>query len=71
MTIQRETKEQIDRLVSGLTQEEAEDLLDYLSMKNDPDTLSDEELKEFRAGREEIKRGEYFTREQLRDKHGV
>jgi hypothetical protein len=71
VAIRRETRQQIDRLIEGLNQEEAEDLIDYLNLRADPDSLSRSEAEEFAAGREEIRRGQYFTREQLRDKYGV
>jgi hypothetical protein len=60
------TKETLHRVIDTLTEEQALDLLDYLNLQADPDTLSPEELKAVREGEAAIARGEYVTLEQLR-----
>ena len=41
-------KEALLGIVQGLTEEEAEDLIDLLNMHEDPDELTDDELAEIR-----------------------
>lgn len=58
-------KDSIYSIVEGLSEEEAEDLLDYLNMRADPDSLTEEELARVASGRAEIANGEYVTLEEI------
>lgn len=66
MSTQEKTRETIHRVVDQLTTEELEDLLDYLNLQADPDTLSEEEERRVQQGEDEIARGEYIDLDQLR-----
>lgn len=57
-------------LVDGLTPGEVEDLVDYLNMRADPGTLTQEELADVRKAEAQMARGEYVTLEELRAKYG-
>ena len=69
--MQASVKETIHQIVDTLSAEEAEDLLDYLNLRADPDTLTDEELRRVAEGRAEIARGEYVTLEQIQRRRGA
>ncbi|MGI8551576.1 MAG: hypothetical protein ACR2PL_12455 [Dehalococcoidia bacterium] len=55
------TKETLHQIVEGLSEKDAEDLLDYLNMRADPDTLTAGEIDAVEAAEAEIARGEYIT----------
>lgn len=59
-------KDTIHQIVDRLSEEEAEDLLDYLNLRAEPDTLTDDELMRVAEGRAEIGRGEYVTLDEIR-----
>lgn len=59
-------KDAIYRIVDALSEEEAEDLLDYLNMRADPDVLEEAERERMDAARAEIARGEFATLEEIR-----
>lgn len=61
-------KEELHQIIDGLTDEEAEELLDYLNLRADPDTLTPEELARVQAADAEIARGEYVTLEEILDR---
>lgn len=48
-------------MVQGLTEAEAERLLDYINNLNDPDELTDEELAELAGIETEMGSGAYVT----------
>jgi len=54
----------------GSRQGEVEDLVDYLNMRADPGTLTQEELADVRKAEAQMARGEYVTLEELRAKYG-
>lgn len=54
-------KEELHQIIDVLSDEEAEELLDYLNLRADPDTLTPEELARVKAADAEIARGEYVT----------
>jgi hypothetical protein len=58
-------KDSIYRIVDSLTEEEAEELLDYLNTRADPDALTEVEMARNNATRTEMKRGEYVTLEDI------
>lgn len=62
-------KDTIYHLIEGLSEEEAEDLLDYLNLRADPDSLTAEELRQVAEGREELAHGEYVTLDQIQRRH--
>jgi predicted house-cleaning noncanonical NTP pyrophosphatase (MazG superfamily) len=59
-------KQALREIVETLTEEEAEQLLDYLNMLADPDELSPEELERVRLSRESAERGDFITLEEWR-----
>ena len=58
-------KEALLGIVQGLTEEEAEDLIDLLNMHEDPDELTDDELAAVRASHEAIEHGDFVTLDEL------
>jgi coproporphyrinogen III oxidase-like Fe-S oxidoreductase len=56
-------KEQLHRIIDGLSDEDAEELLDYLTMRANPDTFTPEDLARVKAADAEIARSEYVTLE--------
>ncbi len=58
-------KEALLGIVSELTEEEAEDLIDLLNMHADPDELTAEELAAVHRSHAAIARGEGVTLEEL------
>lgn len=64
-------EESLRAIVEHRNDEEAEDLLDYLNMPTDPDTLTEEEMSRVHAGLEEIARGAYLTLEELQQRGQV
>jgi len=64
-------KETLRDIIDDLTEEEAEELLDFLNMQADPDTLTPEEEARVRSAHEAAMRGEYFTFEELKAKYDL
>jgi predicted transcriptional regulator len=64
-------KQELHRLIDEMTKEQAEDLLDFINMQKEPDTLTPEEEAAFEAGKAEIERGEFITREELLKKYDL
>lgn len=62
-------KDSLRAIIERLSEEEAEDLLDYLNLRADPDRLTQEEIARVEVGRAEIARGEYVTLEELQQRH--
>lgn len=58
-------KEAVLQRVREMSEDEAAELLDYLQMLADPDTLDAEEMAEVEEAEREFARGEYITREQV------
>jgi len=58
-------KEALRQIIDTLSEEAAEDLLDYLNMRADPDTLTDDEITELKAAEAEIACGDYLTLEEI------
>lgn len=63
-------KQALREIVESLTEEEAEQLLDYLNMLADPDELTEEELAEVVEIERRMKGGEYVTLAELHAKYG-
>ncbi|HEY5475583.1 MAG TPA: hypothetical protein VIK11_02605 [Tepidiformaceae bacterium] len=59
-------KEQIVHLVEGLSEEDALDLLDFIRMRLEPESLTADELATVRQGMKEMKSGNYVTGEEFR-----
>ncbi len=57
-------KEQLHQIIDMFSDEEAEELHAYLTMKADPDTFTPEELARIEAADAEMARGEYVTLEE-------
>jgi hypothetical protein len=64
-------KESPWQLIDEMSDEEAEELLDYLNLLADPDTLTDDELAKVVEAKAAIERGEFLTLRGLRAKYGV
>lgn len=64
-------KESLRQLIDEMTDEEAEELLDYLNLLADPETLPEEELAKVVEAEAAIERGEFLTLKELRAKYGV
>lgn len=58
-------KEELHSLIEQLSDEEAEQILDYINMRLDPDELTEEEVQAVLRAREELERGETVTLDQL------
>lgn len=59
------TKEALRRIIETLSDEEAQDLLDYLNTHADPDTLSEEEARLLEQAQQAIAHGDYVRDESL------
>lgn len=64
-------KESLRQLIDEMTNEEAEELLDYLNLLADPDKLTEDELARVVEAEAAIERGEFLTLRELRAKYGV
>lgn len=64
-TKQLTAKEALVNAINAMTDDEAEDLLDYLELQADPGDLTEEELRRVEEGRAAIERGDYVTGEQF------
>jgi predicted transcriptional regulator len=71
MTQATSAKQDLHRLIDAMTQEEAEDLLDFINLQNEPDTLTPEEEEAVAEGKAQIARGEYVTLEELEAELGL
>ncbi|HNM79383.1 MAG TPA: hypothetical protein PKI89_13500 [Tepidiformaceae bacterium] len=58
-------KEELHSLIERLSDEEAEQMLDYINMRLDPDELTPEEVEAVLAARREFERGETVTLAEL------
>ena len=59
-------KDELHQIIDVLTDEEAEELLDYLNMRADPDTLTPEELARVQRAEKAAAEGDYVTLEEWR-----
>ncbi len=64
-------KEELRRILENLSEEQANDLLDYLNLRADRDTLSPEELQLANEGEAAIAKGDYVKLDQLIKELGV
>jgi predicted transcriptional regulator len=71
MTQVTSTKQELHRLIEEMTKEQAEDLLDFVNMQNEPDTLTPEEEAAVAEGKAQIERGESVTLEELEAELGL
>jgi len=67
MTVKEAFKERIDQM----SDDEAQDLLDLLALREESDELSAEELAQVAEAEAEFARGDFVTREELLRKHGA
>ena len=65
------TKEAIIEIVMQLNEEEAQELLDFINMRADPDTLTDEEMADVHEAEREFERGEFITDAEFKKKYGL
>jgi len=65
-TDQMTAKQALIEAVNGMTEEEAEDLLDLLNMRDDPDELSPDEVARFTEITLRMDAGDYVTLEDHR-----
>ncbi len=66
MTTNARTK--LRKAIEQLTDEQALDLLDYINLQRDPDSLTEAEKAAVMRGEEELARGESVTPEEFRKK---
>lgn len=59
-------KETLRDIIDDLTDEEAEELLDFLNMQADPDTLTPEEEARVERIRADMNAGDYVTLKKFR-----
>ncbi|HLZ69169.1 MAG TPA: hypothetical protein VKV26_04585 [Dehalococcoidia bacterium] len=59
-------KEELHQIVDALSEEEAEELLDFLNLRADPDTLTPDELARVEAAEQAAAAGDYVTLEEWR-----
>jgi hypothetical protein len=59
-------KLELQRIIEGLSDEEAEDILDMVLMQLEPETITDEEYAESLAGLAEIEAGNFVRWEDLK-----
>lgn len=64
-------KQALREMVDSMTDEEAENLLDYVNMLHDPDELTEEEFQEVMRAEAEVKSGKYITLEELKAKYDL
>ena len=64
-------KESLRQLIEEMTDEEAEELLDYLNLLADPDTLTEQEMARVAEAEAAMERGDFLTLKELRAKYGV
>ena len=64
-------KETLRDIIDDLTEEEAEELLDFLNMRADPDTLTPEEEARVRAAHEAAMKGDYVAFEEVKAKYDL
>ncbi len=68
MTAPASTKDELHQLIDQMSMDDAQQLLDYLNMKADPDELTPEEEAEVAESLAEIERGEFDTLDEFRRK---
>lgn len=71
MTTETSAREQLRQLVDSLTDSEAERLLDWINLQNEPDELTPEEEERVAIGKAQIARGEYVWGDDLERELGV
>ena len=63
-------KEELHSLIERLSDEEAEQILDYINMRLDPDELTEDEERAFARAMEESERGVTISHEALKRELG-
>ena len=71
MTAPASAKAELTALIDAMSDEEAQDLLDYLNMLADPDELTPEEEAEVRKAMAELEAGNFVTQEEIEREFGV
>lgn len=71
MTAPVSAKAELAAMIEAMTTEEAEDLLDYLNMRADPDELTPEEAEEVLQAMKAIEAGDFVTQEELEREYGL
>ncbi len=66
-------KEELHRLVDEMSDREALDALDHVRwlLSDEEETLTEEEMKQVEQDFEEIRRGEYVTRDEIKRRLGA
>lgn len=64
-------KAELQVVIEAMSDEEAERLLDYINMRNDPDEPTPEDLAALARARGEFAGGDYVTLEQLEAELGL
>ena len=71
MTSLPSARDSLLRYVSNLSEDEAQDLLDSLALRDEPGELSEEDLCRVLEGRDAIARGDFVTLEELKAEIGL
>ncbi len=64
-------KLELQRIIEGLSDTEAEDILDMVLMHVEPETITDEEYADSLRTLAEMKAGDFVSREELRAKYNL
>lgn len=71
MSAPASVKAELHELIESLSAEDAEQLLDYINMRLDPDALTPEEEQAVLQARAELERGETTSHEALKSEFGL
>ena len=71
MTAPASAKAELTALIDAMSDEEAQDLLDYLNMLADPDELTPDEEAAVRKAMAELERGQTVSGDALKQKYGI
>jgi hypothetical protein len=71
MTTEASPRELLHQLIDSPTDKDAERLLDWINLQNEPDELTPEEEERVAIGKAEIARGEFITGEEFERELGL
>jgi len=71
MTSVPSARDSLLQYVSNLTEDEAQDLLDTLALRDEPDELSEEDVRRVLEARDAIARGDVVSLEELKAEIGL
>lgn len=71
MTSVPSARDSLLQYISTLSEDEAQDLLDTLALRDEPDELSEDDVRRVREGRDSIASGNFVTLEELKAEIGL